>query len=83
MKKFLLWLAKVLAIVSFTVVAVMAFKKWRDKAIQDTADEEIKQGIQYGQDRFLERVEEKIQEISTAKAEEITKRWNERFKVGG
>lgn len=83
MKKFLLWLAKVFAIMSFTVVAVIAFKRWRDKAIRDTADEEIKQGIQYGQDRFLERVEEKILEISNAKAEEIAKRWNERFKVGG
>lgn len=83
MKKFLSWLSVVLSTVSFTVVAVMAFKKWRDKAIQDTADEEIKQGIQYGQDRFLERVEKKVLEVSNAKAEEIAKRWNERFKVGG
>lgn len=83
MKKILSWLSVVLSTVIFTVVAIMAFKKWRDKAIQDTADEEIYRGIQYGQDRFLERVEEKILEISNAKAEEITKRWNERFKVGG
>lgn len=83
MQKILKAMAGALAVVSFTITMILAYKTWTKKAIQGTADEEIRQGIQYGEERFKARVQEKIEEIAGAKAEEITKRWNERFNVGG
>lgn len=83
MKKILGKIAGIIAVVVFAWVAFKNYRKWRDSAVDAVKDQEIKQGIEFGQDQFNELVAEKVEAVAQATGDEIENRWKARFKVGG
>lgn len=83
MKKILGKIAGIIAVVVFVWVAFKNYRKWRDSAVNAVKDQEIKQGIEFGQERFNELVAQKVEAVAQAIGDEIENRWKARFNVGG